>query len=225
MKIINTLFGPSYGYIRAILAIAVGLLFVFFPADAEKMLITIIGSILLVVGIVSLVLSLKDSENHVGLMGVNGIFDIIFGLLLIIFPTFFASLLIYLIAALMLVFVIGQIAALAVVRGNGSIPFGFYILPIVLTIGGFVMMFKPDLVGQSLFLIAGIAMLCYGISELFSTIKINRMLKAMQQEVARTSVPENEIEDVPYEDVTGKDGSSEDDSDEDATREDISNKA
>ncbi len=211
MQIIKGLFNPTYGYVRAAIAIVAGVLLIIYPDVAVNTVIMIIGGLLIIIGGVSIALSFKDKNSHVNIMGFNGFFDLLFGLVLLLFPSFFATLLIYVFGFIMLVFGIGEIANLASARRTLKFGIMYFILPFAIAACGVVMLFKPFESMTTLFMIFGVSLLVYGVSEFISTIKLRKVIK-MQQAY------EYRVEDSSYEEVKGEkhkadsDGEGEDDS-------------
>ena len=91
MKTANVFFDRSYGYARAIIALAGGLILVIWPEAVKNSIMIILGALILAVGLVSLIMSYtgKWKKEKVPLLLLNSIVDIAFGLVLIIFPDFF----------------------------------------------------------------------------------------------------------------------------------------
>ena len=87
------------GPLRALTAIAIGLVMVISRTDALELVVRIIAAFLVASGVVSLIVGYKNrTEDTFKLMGFNGIFDILIGLLLLIFTKSVAGLLVYFIA-------------------------------------------------------------------------------------------------------------------------------
>lgn len=180
MKIFSTLFSPAYGIIRAILALALGVVMVVWPGTAIETVIRVIGAVLVVIGGISLALSYTErEEGHTNIMSFNGIFDVVFGLLLIIFPAFFAGLSMYLFGAVMLIFGVGQIVNLIAVRKKVTIGTVWFVLPFVVAVCGVVVLFMRQWQGQPiLYLVFGIALIVYAFTEVVISLKARKAKKA-----------------------------------------------
>ena len=85
MKTANVFFDRSYGYARAIIALAGGLILVIWPEAVKNSIMIILGALILAVGLVSLIMSYtgKWKKEKVPLLLLNSIVDIAFGLVLL----------------------------------------------------------------------------------------------------------------------------------------------
>ena len=101
------------GFLRAAVAIAVGVVMVVSRTDAMVLAVRIIAAFILASGVVSLIVGYRDRQNsQMPLMGVNGIVDIVIAMLIFLFPHFVAGLIVYLIGFALLGFGIFQLIAL-----------------------------------------------------------------------------------------------------------------
>lgn len=193
---------------RAVIALAIGVMMVLSPANALTTVVKIIAAFMLASGVVSLVVGLKDREKgSLPLMSFNALVDLVIGLLLFLFPGVVARFMIYLIGFVLLVFGIVQIVALLSARRVVGLGLGAFILPIIVTmVGGFIL-FNP-FAESVMTIIAGAALITYGASELLSSF---RMKKAIDEyEIHQAPVDEaapvkesplSEVKDVEYEKV------------------------
>lgn len=193
---------------RAVIALAIGVMMVLSPANALTTVVKIIAAFMLASGVVSLVVGLKDREKgSLPLMSFNALVDLVIGLLLFLFPGVVARFMIYLIGFVLLVFGIVQIVALLSARRVVGLGLGAFILPIIVTmVGGFII-FNP-FAESVMTIIAGAALITYGASELLSSF---RMKKAIDEyEIHQAPVDEaapvkesplSEVKDVEYEKV------------------------
>ena len=82
--------------------------------------------------------------------------------------------------------------------------FLIYILPVLCVIGGALLLIKPFSSLNALVLLAGIAVLVYGVSEFIATWKINRAMKAYETGRMRDDTMKSDmsgVKDVDYEKV------------------------
>ncbi len=177
------------GFMRAVIALAIGVMMVVSPADALTTVVKIIAAFMLASGVVSLVVGLKDKEKgSLPLMSFNALVDLLLGLLMFIFPGVIARFMIYLIGFVLLVFGIVQLLALISARRAVGMGFGIFILPIIVTLIGGLILFNP-FAESVMTMIAGIALIVYGASELLSSWRMKKV------------IDEYEIKDVEYEKV------------------------
>ncbi|HIR94433.1 MAG TPA: DUF308 domain-containing protein [Candidatus Coprenecus stercorigallinarum] len=187
MKPTNVFFDRSYGYARAIIALVGGLILVIWPETVKNSIMIILGSLILAVGIVSIVLSYtgKWRKEKVPLLLLNSIVDIAFGLVLIIFPKFFTGLIMFVFGLILLIFGLGEIINLFRTAKAVRVPWPLYIGPAVTLILGVAMFFFPDKSGNALFVIFGATLLLYSISEFASTYTIRKEMKNVEVEIEK----------------------------------------
>ena len=200
--------GRFSGFLRAVAAIAMGVVMVVSKTDAMVLAVRIIAAFLLASGIVSLIVGYKYRENNqMPLMSVNGFVDIFIALLLFLFPGFVAGLIVYLIGFALLGFGIFQLIAL--VSANRVMRVGFigFVMPVLVLLAGALLLARPTFVGTAVGSVAGIALIVYGVSELMSSWKMKKAMDEYEikypksQSEERTEKPTDSIKDVDYEKV------------------------
>ncbi len=157
------------GLVKAIVALVAGVIMVAAPGQAPGLLVKIIAALMLIPGIVSLVKGVKNTKD--GDMPINifnAVVNILFAGALFIFNDFFANFIIYLIGGILLVFGAFQLIALISARRVIVISPLVLILPVVLTLIGVFILFNPW-GKETMVIIAGVSMIIYGASELFSS--------------------------------------------------------
>ena len=92
------------------------------------------------------------------------------------FPGIAAGLLIYMIAFVLICLGIFQIVTL--ISANGVLKVGLwsFLLPVIVLSAGVFLMTGPDFVGETIGLIAGVALMVYGASELLSSWKVKKAI-------------------------------------------------
>lgn len=185
MKTANVFFDRSYGYARAIIALAGGLILVIWPEAVKNSIMIILGALILAVGLVSLILSYtgKWKKEKVPLLLLNSIVDIAFGLVLIIFPDFFMSVIFFVFGLILLIFGLGEIINLFRTAKTVRVPWPLYLGPLITLALGVIMFFNPAWVSNALFVTFGAALLLYSVSEFASTYVIRRRMKDIEVEI------------------------------------------
>ena len=169
----NKLNGP----LRALIAIAIGVVMVVYSEDAMNIVVKIIAALIFASGIVSLAVGLKKKDDSTSkLMNFNAIVDIVIAALLFMFNGFVAKLIIYLIGFVLLGFGIFQIIAL--VSANRVLKVGTwsFVMPSLVAISGGFLLFNPFALNV-MTIIAGSALLVYGVSELMSSWKMKKVIE------------------------------------------------
>ena len=167
------------GPLRALTALAIGVVMVVSKTNALNLAVQIIAAFLIASGIVTLAVGYKHRVNGTfPLMVANTVVDILLALVLFVFPGFFANLLVYLIAFALICFGIFQLISL----GSASRVFGVgvfaFILPAIVLMSGLFLISNPSFLGSAVGVVAGVALIIYGASELLSSWK---MRKAMDE--------------------------------------------
>ncbi len=195
------------GPIRALTAIAIGVVMVVSKTNALELAVRIIAAFLLASGLVSLFIGYKNKQNGtMGLMGFNAGVDILLGVLLFLFPGFVAGLMIYIIGFALLGFGIFQLVALFSANRVMKVGGGSFVLPVLVTMAGGFLILRPSFIGEAIGVIAGIALIIYGVSEMMSSWKMKKAIDEYEikfpseKPAARTS-EEPAAKDVEYEKV------------------------
>ena len=196
------------GPIRALTAIAIGIVMVMSKTNALELAVRIIAVFLLASGVVSLIIGYRNRSNGtMTLMGFNGVVDIILGLMLFMFPGFVSGLLIYLIAFILMCFGLFQIVGLISASRVMSVGVWSFIMPLLVLAAGAFLITRPAFVGEAIGVVAGASLIIYGASELLSSWKMRKAIDEYEIHQTRTSEPSqqddpaSDAKDVEYEKV------------------------
>lgn len=197
------------GPLRALTAIAIGIVMVISRTNALELAVQIIAAFLFASGIVSLIVGYRQRKNGtMGLMGFNAAVDIILGLLLFMFPGFVAGLLIYLIAFVLICFGFFQLLGLGSASRVVKLGLWSYVLPFIVLAAGIFLMTRPSFLGEAIGVVAGAALIVYGVSELFSSWKMRKAIDEYeirqtrtQESAAQDDTTVTVVKDVDYEKV------------------------
>ena len=195
------------GLLRALTAIAVGVVMVASKTNALELAVQIIAAFLLASGLVSLLVGYKNRQNGtMGLMGFNGGVDIVLGIILFLFPGFVAGFMIFIIGIVLLGFGLFQLIALVSANRVMKVGGESFILPAVVFLAGFFLVMRPSFVGEAMGVIAGAALIIYGVSELLSSWKMKKAIdeyeiKFQSEKSAPKSEEGPQVKDVEYEKV------------------------
>ena len=181
------------GLMRALVALAVGIMMVVYPAGALTTVVKIIAAFMIASGVVSLAVGLRDKERgSLPLMSFNALINLLLAILMFVFAPVIAKFVIYLIGFVLLAFGIVQIIAFLGARRVMQVSYGSFVLPIVVTlIGGFIL-FNP-FAESVMTIIAGSALVLYGVSELLSS---KRMKQVRDFEDLRVDEQEAQVKDA-----------------------------
>lgn len=195
------------GPLRALIALAVGIMMVVNPGEALTAVVKVIAAFLLASGLVSLVVGLRNKKDgSLPLMSFNALVDVLLGLFLFVFPGFVAKFMIYLIGFALLAFGVVQILALASARKLTGLGFGAFVLPAIVTLVGGFILFNP-FAESVMVMITGASLVVYGASELLSSWRMKKAIdeyeirQAPEKETPVQENPVTEVKDVDYEKV------------------------
>lgn len=186
------------GLIRALTAIAIGIVMVLSKTNALELVVRIIAAFIIASGIVSAFVGYRNKANGtMGLMGFNAVVDIILGVLLFMFPGFVAGLLIYLIAFILICFGFFQMVSLFSANRVMKVGLLSYVLPLLVLAAGIFLITKPSFLGEAIGVVAGACLIVYGVSELLSSWKMKKAIDEYEIHQA----PMTDVKDVEYEKV------------------------
>jgi uncharacterized membrane protein HdeD (DUF308 family) len=181
--------------LKAILVILLGVLMIIAKADAMQMIVRILAAFMLAAGIVSIFVGFKQKKDGtMPLSFFNATVNIVIAVLLFSFSGFVAGFVSYLLGFILFVFGLYQILALLSIRGKVKLGIASYVTPLAVTAVGTLIFLSPRFLGQSLGLIAGIALIIYGISDLISSFKVR---SAMESEDIEPSGPTPADPEIP----------------------------
>ena len=194
------------GPFRALIALAAGVVMIVYKEQAMDLVVKIIAAFLLASGFVSLAVGLrKKNDSSSKLMTFNAVVDVLIAALLFLFSGAVADLIIYLIGFVVLGFGIFQLIALISANRVSKVGIFALVMPVLVIGAGAFLLFNPEFIKSSVSLVAGIALLIYGASELLSSWKMKKAI----DEYEITRMPQDkpaeeqvaEVKDVDYEKV------------------------
>lgn len=194
------------GPFRALIALATGVVMIVYKEQAMDLVVKIIAAFLLASGFVSLAVGLrKKNDSSSKLMTFNAVVDVLIAALLFLFSGAVANLIIYLIGFVVLGFGIFQLIALISANRVSKVGIFALVMPVLVIGAGAFLLFNPEFIKSSVSLVAGIALLIYGASELLSSWKMKKAID--EYEITRmpqdepAEEPVTEVKDVDYEKV------------------------
>ena len=164
---------------NSIIAFVAGLILIIWPEIIKEYIVLIIGGLILSVGVAALIYYFieKEKGNVSNILLLNAAVDSLFGLILLIFPKFFAGLVMFLFGIVLLLFGISRLVKLIQASKVLDLHWGLYLVPSLTTLAGVLLFFYPNRTGNLLFIIFGIILLAYSISDFVSMYIINKKTK------------------------------------------------
>ncbi|MCD7962693.1 MAG: DUF308 domain-containing protein [Rikenellaceae bacterium] len=152
---------------RSIISLLVGIVMVVWSHLAINYAIVITGILILLSGLISMIMFTRNTDPTREGLPVQGMLGLILGVFLIVAPSFFVSIIMILLGAVIIVASLNQLSGLALARRNGfRIPGFLYLFPVLLLIAGFVIFFDPFASAQGLVVFFGCAVIFYGLTDL-----------------------------------------------------------
>ena len=166
-----------YGILRAVIGLSLGVFLIFNPTTIIYVLIWILAGLLMAIGAVSLYYAFQEKSTpvYITLFSANGGLSLLLGILMAIFPHFFAGVFMYVLAAVLLLAALGQIIALIQLKRRVLVPFYTFIVPSLLVTLSIFLVFKPFKTTASLLTVFGILFIVYALCE---AVHVLRLYKA-----------------------------------------------
>ena len=196
----------SFFVLRALCALFVGFLLVCNPTEMSALLVQIIGGMFVLSGIVVFIgyfvgrYRARRTREQLAAMGqlsttplyipspssINlfvGIGAAALGIVLLLSPTTFIQILMYVLGGLLIL--VGLAQGLTFFNTRQLVPFSFalLLLPLLEIGAGLFTILKPQLANQIAFTILGIAYLCYGVTEFVFGIQLHNAQKRLEDQV------------------------------------------
>ena len=190
---------------RSLCALLVGFLLVSNPTDMTVVLVQVIGGLFILSGVLAFIgyFNTKRQLRQVAQLAaeqgavvdegapllpmfpVVGLGSVLLGVMLLVWPAQFVSILMYVLGGLLVLIGIAQISALIRYRQVAPTSWTSYILPLAIIAAGIFVIAKPLEAASIPFTILGIAYIAYGVSEFFIGIRLYRIKKAIAKEQQR----------------------------------------
>lgn len=206
MRIVYTSTNFRNSVYRSVLSILLGVVLVLWPGTALTYIIMLIGLIFLITGIFTLIVSYKKREERSGsVVSFTGMGSVILGLLLVCLPSIFTTVFMFVLGFTLVVAAIGQFVTLAAARQFGYVSPISYLFPVLILIAGIVVLFNPFSSAEGVFMLFGVTIIFYGITDLINQYSINKMRKSNEEREKIEKIERmdgaQEVEDVDFEDV------------------------
>lgn len=185
--------GLNYSFLRAICALVLGLVLISFPERAGDYLVVTIGVVFLIPSLISIIAYFTRNVQGVLRFPIEAIGSVLFGLWLVIMPDFFADLLTYVLGFALVMGGVQQIAFLMAARRWTLVSPGFYIIPILILLTGFVSLLNPIGVRSTVFVIIGISSIVYALMEFINWFRFTRHRPVSKKSV---NISVDEVEDT-----------------------------
>ena len=171
------------GLLRAIVAIAIGIIMIVSKTDAMVLIVRIIASFVFASGLVSLLVGYKNRrDGRMPLMGVNGIVDLVISGLAFAFAPIVAGLVVYIIGFILLGFGLFQLITIGSASRVMRMGVFAFVMPVLTLLAGAFLLARPAFLGTAVGAVAGVALVIYGVSELVSSLKMRQAINQFERE-------------------------------------------
>ena len=178
---------------RNILTILVGGVFLFIPGLTMKMVMIIIGSTLLASGLISMLLSNWRKRGAMnGFWSVQGITNVLFGILFISSPSVMVKIFVIFIGIILLIMGLLQVMGALASLSRSAWAWIIFLIGLLTTGSGLFLLSDPYKSAETILPFLGALLILNGISGLFMAWKIKKRPKTFNG---------SEVEDIPYEEV------------------------
>lgn len=164
--------------IKNILSIILGIVLVAVPDRAIEFAVIAVGLALIVLGLLSI--SAYTRLRRTGRVAANAVLvsliaAIVLGAVLVAKPIWFTNILMYILGFLAVIAASIQIYSLGSDRGSGiKVPWGFFIVPVILFIAGALIIFNPFHAASLMVIIFGVSAIIYGVIDLANNLILKK---------------------------------------------------
>lgn len=166
--------GINFSFLRIVSALIIGLVLVLFPDRAGEYFIITIAVVFMIPSLISIISYLVQPAEQRNHFPVEGVGSLLLGVLLIAMSAFFSRFVTIVLGFILVMGGVQQIASLLVARRWMPVPVAFYVVPVLVLIGGLVSMINPMGVQKTAFIVIGAGSLVYAVSELINWSKFTR---------------------------------------------------
>lgn len=160
-------------WIRGIFSIVMGILLVMYPGIASIYFVMAIGAMFFIPGIIALVSYFINRKNGFP-FPIIGLGSLLFGLWLLIMPSFFVFILMYVLGAVLVLAGLNMIANLISARKYSKVVIGFFIVPVLILLVGILVLINPFETAELPFIILGVSSIIYALSDMLNAYKFSR---------------------------------------------------
>ena len=176
--------------LRALLFVALGVLMIVAKADAMQIFVKIIAAFMLAAGVVSIFVGFKQrKDGTMPLSFYNAAINILISVRMFVFSEFVAGFVSYLLGFILFGFGLFQIVVLLSMRQHVKLGLAAYATPLIVATIGAMIFFSPKFLGQSLGIIAGVALIIYGLSDFIASFRVRSAMEA--ENLTSAPAPEN----------------------------------
>jgi len=180
-------------YLRGIMTIALGSLLLFVPGLTMQTVMIVIGSILLLNGLVTMILANRKRTGAInGIWSLQGLMTIIFGVVFISSPSAMIKVFVVFLGIILLILGLFQLIGSLSTLTRSPWAWIFFLMALITLAGGIFLLTDPFKSAEKILPLLGILLILNGISELLKTWKVGHMPQTYKG---------TQVQDITYEEV------------------------
>jgi uncharacterized membrane protein HdeD (DUF308 family) len=187
---------PDRLLIRGIVSIVLGLAVVAVPDLTLVTVIRFLGALMLIDGSVAILLNNFSKKKQSSVLQIipRGMTNLIFGVVLLVFPSLVVNVFVFLIGFVLIIAGFTQLSSQ--IRGRSFLGTSWLMLLIsfIAFVSGIVLVTKPFESAQTMLIVVGVIIALYGIGEIIFSFKIRKYQK--HQPKAEPTIIDAEYEDI-----------------------------
>lgn len=169
---------PQNAFIRGILTVAVGVLFLSIPGLTLKSVIMTVGGMIVLSGIFTLLFSRKKRNNAMSLgSSFQGFFNIVWGLLFLLFPMIIVQVFGVFFGIILLLLGLMQLLGALGTLSKSVLSWIYLIFALLMVSGGAFLLLNPIESAENIITFLGAILLVYGLLELMMAWRLKKMPK------------------------------------------------
>jgi uncharacterized membrane protein HdeD (DUF308 family) len=170
---------PARNLIRGIVSIAVGITIMVVPDLSINLVIQIMGGLLILDGLINLITNLINKSKQQSIMFIvpRGTTNLIFGAILVLFPSFIVGIFVFLIGFVLIVAGGSQLIAQFSGRNILGLSWLITIFSLIALLAGIFMLTNPFKSAITILIFFGVVIALYGVGEVVWSFKIRKYQK------------------------------------------------
>lgn len=163
--------------LRGLAAILFGVVLIVWPEQSSQYLVIVIGLFFIIPGLFSLLNYLMSKKEVRAALSfpIEACGSVVLGILLLVFPVFFISILMYLLGILAIIGGVSLIIHLLVKRKRLPLSLWYYVLPVLIVAAGVMILTNPEKVVEKTFIIFGVVCILFGLSLLINWMRFRKI--------------------------------------------------
>lgn len=189
---------PNRSVIRGIVAIIIGGVLISVPGLTLNTVIKLLGGLLIADGLINFLIRSfsKTDKNNPFIIVPRGTSNIIFGIILLSFPTFMVEAFVFLIGFILII--AGGSQLISQLMGRSVLGFSWLVFSIGLVafVSGLVMLSKPFKSAEALLIFFGVITVIYGVGQVLWSFRLRKHMRNQPKQQQHDHTVDAEYEEV-----------------------------